>query len=498
MRISGLSSGMDIDNIVQQMMTAKRAPLNKLNQNKQILEWRRDSYRAMNSAIVDFRQNKLSNFRKVTEMNVYSAEVSGNKDAISVRATTSANPVSMEVEVRSLATQTTLKSSVALPEGTNSRTKLGNLFAGETEFDFTVSRGSEKSPVQQSFKFSKDDTIQDVLTKINSNDSAGLFATYDEAGRKFIINSKEYGNDTVRFEGNLLTDAFGMDLSKTENGQPANVVINGATYKPSSNQLTVNGIEITLLKKTDETASKELSTITTKPDGKKAIETIKSFIEEYNNLIATLNSKVSEQKYRSYLPLTEDQKKDMKEDDIKNWEARAKSGLLRNDEILVESLSSMRTLLSSSSIKLGDKTINLASIGITTGEYTENGKLYLRDETKLQQAIEDNPQQVMELFIGSSDGKKGIFDKMYDDLLVTLGRLSDKAGTYKYSSDITTSLNEQSTMGKELTDLNSRISTLAKKLTQIENNYYTQFTAMEKAINRMNSQSASLAGFMGQ
>ncbi|KOP66203.1 hypothetical protein AMS62_13830 [Bacillus sp. FJAT-18019] len=495
MRISGLSSGMDIDSIVQQMMTAKRAPLDKLNQNKQILEWRRDSYRAMNSAIVDFRQNKLQNFRKVTEMNVYSAEVSGNKDAISVRATTSANPVSMEVEVKSLATQTTLESSVALPDGTNSKTKLGNLFAGKTEFDFTVSRGSDQSPVQQSFEFSKDDTIQDVLTKINSNDSAGLFATYDEAGRKFIIKSKEYGNDTVKFSGTLLTDAFGMDLSKKEDGQPANVVINGATYNPSSNQLTVNGIEITLLKETDETTP---ATITTKPDGKKAIETIKSFIEDYNKLIATLNSKVSEQKYRSYLPLTEEQKKDMKEDDIKNWESRAKSGLLRNDEILVEALSSMRTLLSSSSVKFGDKTINLASIGITTGEYTENGKLYLHDETKLQQAIEDNPQQVMELFLGSSDGKKGIFDKMYDDLLGSLGRISSKAGTLKYSSDITASLNEQSTMGKELTDLNSRISTLAKKLTQIENNYYTQFTAMEKAINRMNSQSASLAGFMGQ
>lgn len=495
MRVSGLSSGMDIDSIVQQMMTAKKAPLDKLNQNKQILEWRRDSYRAMNSAIVDFRQNKLYKYKSATEMNVYTAEVVGNKDAISVKATTGANAVSMSVDVERLASQSTLETS-SLAAGTTSKTKLGDLKPGTDTFTFTVSRGSTTSPVQQSFEFSKNDTIQDVLKKLNGNSAAGIQATYDEAGRKFIIKSKEYGNETVRFEGSLLTDALGVDPDSIAKGQSAKVTINGAEYTPSSNKLTVNGIEITLLQKT-ETGTP--ATITTKPDGKKAIETIKAFIQDYNTLISTLNSKVSEQKYRTYLPLTAEQKKEMKEDDIKNWEARAKSGLLRNDEILVESLSSMRTLLSSSSVQFGDKTINLASIGITTGEYTENGKLYLNDETKLLQAIEDNPEQVMELFIGPSDGSgKGIFDKMYDDLLGTLGRISDKAGTSKYSSDLTTSLNEQSTMGKELIDLNSRISTLAKKLTQIEDNYYTQFTAMEKAINRLNSQSASLAGFMGQ
>jgi flagellar hook-associated protein 2 len=487
MRVSGLSSGMEIDSIIQQMMTAKRVPLDKLNQNKQILEWRRDSYRAMNSAIVDFRQNKLHNFRTAAEMNVYSAEVTGNKDAISVKTTTGASPVSMTVEVERLATQATLETTSS-PVGTTSKTKLGDLQSGEGPFTFTVIRGS----TTHSFDFSKSDTIQDVLTKLNGSSSAGIQATFDEAGRKLIIKSKEYGDSGVEFAGNLLTNAFSVE--KDIKGQSAKVTINGAEYTPSSNKLTVNGIEITLLQKTE---SGTPATITTKPDGKKAIETIKAFIEDYNTLISTLNNKVSEQKYRTYLPLTAEQKKEMKEDDIKNWEARAKSGLLRNDEILTEALSGMRTLLSSSSVKYGDKSINLASIGITTGEYTENGKLYLRDESKLLQAIEDNPQQVMELFIGDGS-QKGIFDKMYDDLLGTLGRISDKAGTSRYSSDITTSLNEQSTMGKELTDLNDRISTLAKKLTQIENNYYTQFTAMEKAINRLNSQSASLAGFMGQ
>lgn len=493
MRVSGLSSGMDIDTLVTQLMTAKRAPLDKLNQNKQILEWRRDSYRTINSALVDFRQNKLDKYKKTSEMNVYSAEVSGNKDAISVKATTSANQVSMKVEVGSLATQSTLKTD-SLGKGTSIYTTLGSLNSEKESFTFTVSRGSQEPLVKQSFEFSKDATIKDVLTKLNGDVNAGVTASFDEAGKTFTIKSKEYGNNTVEFDGTLLKDAFKVNPVAIQDGQPASVFINGAEYTPSSNQLTVNGVQITLLKETGET---DLATITTKPDGKKALETVKAFISDYNALISTLNSKVSEQKYRSYAPLTSEQKKEMTEDDIKNWESRAKSGLLRNDEILVEGLSNMRTLLSSSSVKFGDKTIGLASIGITTGTYTENGKLYL-DEDKLMNAIEENPEQVMELFIGSSDGaSKGIFDKMYDNLNVTLSRMADKAGTSKYSTDITISLNEQSTLGKELTDLNDRISTLTKRLTQIENNFYTQFTAMETAINKLNSQSASLSSFTG-
>lgn len=493
MRVSGLASGIDIDSLVKQMMTAKRAPLDKLNQNKQILEWRRDSYKTVNSALVDFRQNKLDTFRKTSEMNVYSAEVSGNKDAISVKATTSSNQVPMKVEVEKLATQTTLKSA-SLPAGTTRNTKIGDLNLDEDPLYLKITSGNQTVTVD----FKKDETIQDVLTKLNGDPTSGVTATFDEAGRNIIIKSKEYGSDTVKFEGSLLTETFKEPdpdkQAKYTTGQNADVTINGMKYTPSSNQLTVNGVQITLLQ---VTGTNGVSEITTKPDGKKALETIKSFIANYNSLIDTLNSKVSEERFRSYAPLSAEQKKDMTDDDIKNWESRAKSGLLRNDDILVEGLSSMRTLLSSSSVKLGDKSFGLASIGITTGTYTENGALYLNEE-KLMKAMEENPEQVMELFIGSSDGStKGIFDNMYDKLNVTLSRISDKAGTSKYSTDTTLALSTQSTLGKELTDLNSRISELTKKLMTFENNYYNQFTAMEKAINKLNSQSASLAGFTG-
>ncbi|MBJ6361934.1 flagellar filament capping protein FliD [Paenibacillus sp. GCM10012307] len=495
MRVSGLASQMDIDDIVKKMMASKRAPLDKLNQNRQLIEWRRDSYREINSALADFRYNKLDKLRFSSATNVYSSTVTGNKTAVSAKATSVANQVTMTVEVNRLATQTTL-SSATLDDSTTTKTKLGELGTGDT-FTLEVSRGS--STEAQKFTFSKDDTIQTVLNKINGNPDANVQASFDEASKKFIIKSKEYGNSEISFEGSLLTDAFKIENpSDSGEGGPlqlgatALVKINGKEYTLDSNQLTINGVELTFLEKTGD----KDAVITTTTDSTNLIGTIKSFVENYNSLIGYLNSKTSEQKYKDFPPLTAEQKEKMKEDEIKQWEAKAKSGIVKNDDIVKDTLFQMRSLLWGASTKLGDKTLDLSSIGITTGGYTENGKLYI-DEEKLQEAIAQHPNEVVAIFSGNGE-QEGVFQKMHAQLMTPLTNLSQRAGTSRYSADVSLSLNEQSTMGKELFSLKTRISELTKRLAVTENNLYKQFTAMEKAINKLNMQSASLANFAGQ
>ena len=53
MRIGGLASGMDIDQLVGDLMKAERMPLDKLTQKKQYLEWQRDDYREMNKSLLE-------------------------------------------------------------------------------------------------------------------------------------------------------------------------------------------------------------------------------------------------------------------------------------------------------------------------------------------------------------------------------------------------------------------------------------------------------------
>ena len=58
--------------------------------------------------------------------------------------------------------------------------------------------------------------------------------------------------------------------------------------------------------------------------------------------------------------------------------------------------------------------------------------------------------------------------------------------------------NNQFSIGKNLNTVESDISSMNIRLTQIENRYYTKFTAMEKAIQKANEQSTYLLQMLGQ
>ncbi|KOS00878.1 flagellar cap protein FliD N-terminal domain-containing protein, partial [Paenibacillus polymyxa] len=159
MRINGFS-GMDIDSMVTNLMTAKKAPLNKLNQQKQILEWTRDSYRELNSKIVDFR-TKLSEFKLSPAMNTQQAVVSGNTTAIKADASANASGAAMAVQVTSLAQKSNMTSGSKLSTSSSAdatlTTKIGDLSTSTGAADYTVTINGK------SLTFSSDKTIDNVI-----------------------------------------------------------------------------------------------------------------------------------------------------------------------------------------------------------------------------------------------------------------------------------------------------------------------------------------------
>lgn len=114
-RISGLASGMDIDSIVKKLMTAESAPLNKLNQQKQLMEWKRDNYRQTSVKLVSFLQDKLDTLSKSSSLSAQKATTTGNTTSVSAIATPSASG-SLEITVTSLATAARITSSAPLPK----------------------------------------------------------------------------------------------------------------------------------------------------------------------------------------------------------------------------------------------------------------------------------------------------------------------------------------------------------------------------------------------
>nr|WP_260986953.1 flagellar filament capping protein FliD [Paenibacillus terrae] len=500
LRINGFS-GMDVDSMVKQLMTAKRVPLDKLNQQKTYLSWQRDSYREMNSKVFGFKSKLTDVFGKSASIVAQTSVVSDNTDAIKAEASSNAVSTSMKVVVNEVATKTTISASTAISsKNTANQVKLSTTLSSLKDKDGLSPKedAAENYSITingKEIKLSSTDTISDVVNKINGS-TANVTAVFDEVSGKFSIASKDFGSkgdvsisensssgNNVSLLGLLRLSS--NDATNKTVGHGAKITVTSDTgentfISDNSNNFTVNGINITAVKVTG--TSDKPSTITTTNDSAKAVETIKSFVETYNDLLNTLNTKVDEAKYRDYQPLTDEQKSAMKENEITAWEEKAKSGLLKNDDILKSTISAMRSVINNS---LGQ----LSSMGITTGQYFEGGKLYL-DEEKLKQALQSNPQQLSNVFQGSD----GIVSKLSTTMTNTLQKFSDRAGTNRFSGDLSAAFKDESVMGKQMKEYTSRISDLMKRLDDQETRYYQQFSAMETAMNQLQSQSSSLFG----
>lgn len=196
-------------------------------------------------------------------------------------------------------------------------------------------------------------------------------------------------------------------------------------------------------------------------------------------------------KYRDFQPLSSEEKADLKEKEIELWEEKAKSGTLRNDSVISSALSQLRTALNSAvgGVTGADR---LSEIGIkTSSNYMDNGKLVI-DEAKLRKAISDDPNQVYELFAadGATDSEKGLARRLVATLDDTRKKVIEKAGT-------DTAVGTSFSLGRTLKSYDDQITRFEARLEMVESRYYKQFSAMESAILRANSQSSYLMNAFG-
>lgn len=113
-RLTGLSSGLDVDGIVEQLMTAEKAKkLNKLQQKVQTAEWKQEAYRSITSDLQDFSSKYFdvtssSSIMKASNFLKYSA--SSSDTDVSVTAASTASAGTHTVTVSQLATKATISS----------------------------------------------------------------------------------------------------------------------------------------------------------------------------------------------------------------------------------------------------------------------------------------------------------------------------------------------------------------------------------------------------
>ena len=235
-------------------------------------------------------------------------------------------------------------------------------------------------------------------------------------------------------------------------------------------------------------------------DTKAAKEQILEFVEKYNEMIESFSGQLKETKYRDYQPLTKEKREDMSESEQKLWDEKAKSGLLRNDQIIREGMSNMRSTFMSPVGGLGDKLMDsLAEIGITTSSDLKAGGKLVIDDKKLDAALAKDPDQVHKLFSQTGEVKKDENGRVTEDTRGIAWRLRDAmkgmTNQIEKKAGKDGAVNNTFGLGKKIVESDDRITKLQAKMKDIEARYWKQFTAMEKAIQKANEQSGMFAQF---
>ncbi|MCG3089618.1 flagellar hook-associated protein 2 [Sporosarcina cyprini] len=491
MRIGGLASGMDTESIIKDMMKANRIPLDKITQKKQYLEWQLDDYRAVNRQLFNFSQNTFDNMILSTNFNQKTVTVS-SPDDVAIKNISSSSEFSGTIEIHQLAKNATMQGTeIANAKGNSDSLTLSELGISTTRITINAIDKNGKMPTEAitlDFDSSKD-TIKSVIERINKE--TGVNAFFDSYTGKIGITAKNSGDiqggSEIVISGTLAND-LGI-TGASNNGQNADFTFNGLRTQRSSNTFQINGFEVNL----KQVTAGKVVTFNSSPDTDKIFDSIVKYVDDYNKMIEDLNKQIREPKYRSFQPLSAEQKKEMKEKEIELWEEKAKSGTLRNDSDISSMLTKIRTALSSA---VGD--MSLKDIGITTSNnYLDHGKLVI-NEDKLKEAITADPSKVHQLFakevVKDANGKVtdpgGLAQQLRTISNDTQKSISDRAGK-------TGAVNNTFTLGRTLDDMNKQIDRFEERLKMTENRLWKQFTAMENAIQRANAQSANMMNMFG-
>lgn len=503
-RLSGMNSGLDTESIISELVKAKSEKKNKLVKQQTKLQWKQDAWKELNSKVYSLYSKTLSNMRFTSGYLKKTTKVSNANAASVITGSGAVNGV-QTLKIEHLAKSGYLTGAdVSEINGGNKisgSTKLADLGIGtNTEIGddgveklvdekITLTIGNEDEEIVLSSEM----TVSDVVAKFKEY---GLNASFDEKNQRFFISAKESGaagNFEITGDANALTK-LGLDYTNGEahkiKGEDAEIVLNGATFKSSTNTFEVNGLTITA---NEETAGN--ITITTSDDTDGIYDMIKNFLKEYNKLINEMDSLYNADSSKGYEPLTEEEKEEMSEKEIEKWEEKIKDSILRRDSTLDKVSSAMKSVMSQG-INVNGETLYLSTFGIATLGYfnsAENEKSAYHIDgdpddiatsgkaDKLKTAIANDPDKVVDFFTNLS---KNLYTK--------LGDLMKKT---EYSSSFT--LYDDVSMKKEYDDYKDKIDKQEQRIKDYEDRYYKKFTAMETALAKLQSKESAISGLFG-
>lgn len=358
----------------------------------------------------------------------------------------------------------------------------------EDEAEQLKEKATQKSQIDQVIDYQK--KIQDNSATIAANateisdynaklasDNAGVIAEVEDA----LVAKADYA-------AKVMDGTVSITGSATKvNGQNAEFTLNGVEFESASNETTVNGVTLTM---TGTTAPGEELSFTVTNDTQAVYDNIKNFVNKYNEILKEMNELYYAESARGYDPLSDDEREAMTDDQIEKWETKIKDSLLRRDSTLGSLTNAMKNALLTS-VEVDGKRYSLSSFGVgTSSNYLERGLLHIQGDSedstyatytnKLMNALEEDPDTVMQVFTGVA---KNLYEAMQDKMKKT-----SLSSALTFYNDIY--------MKNQITALNKQISKEEDALVDLEDKYYAQFSAMETAMAKLQSQQNSLSAYL--
>lgn len=578
--IYGLSgSGLDIESLVKMGMMNKQNQYDKMYQTQLKQTWVKEAYNTVYTDVKAFKES-MSTFKMQSNMSAMQATSSNNdvvsvtangaaaamNHKITVEQVASnaylmtANGQKIDRANTSAANSAYLKdvlfsgdATKTTVDGQTSYLVKNDTFKGsDVAISIEVQDGdevdSDGKPVTHKVEFTYDQifgdnkTLNDLATAF-SNSGANVQGGYDTVNDSFSLYNKTSGSANkiglkannkasadllnklhlASYDGqnNTLGSAITFETDKMNvaaTGTNAKATIDGKTYESDTNKLNVanviynfNGVSA---KNADGTY--QASTISVSQDTDKIVDNVKKFVETYNTLIDSLNTKYREEKNTDYKPLTKKQESEMTESQINKWNEKAKSGLLYHDNNIYSIISDMRealyTEVDAVDTVLTDARGNkysynsMSSIGITSS--TNQGHITL-DEEKLKKALTEDPDCVYQLFASDQDStyisgstnknqsdtytsksdylNTGIANRLYNSMTTNIRNLESYAGTSKETDD-------ESYLGKLITNMNTKMTSFQTLMKSYESKLYKKYDAMEVALSKLGAQLSYITG----
>jgi|SaaInl7_100m_RNA_FD_contig_71_702025_length_8159_multi_9_in_0_out_0_6 flagellar hook-associated protein 2 len=447
-QIFGIQSGLDTENIINQLISIEGRPLRLLEQRESKLSQQKALFQDFNTKLSAMK-SALETIGDTDTLEQVSATTS-NEDALEVTGGTSANLGSFSFTINSLAAQTIFIGDTT----TNSDPTAAEGFTAGTA---TVDVGANSATIAYTATSSLND-IRDAINDLTLDVSASI-VDVSGAGtdyRLVVTGTEEGTSNAVSFTGTAdtgsLVTALGLG-SVEQSAVDASIDMAGVTFTRSSNTITdiIDGLTMTLK---DATGTPTVA-VQVVADSSNNLTEINTFVDALNEV------------------------RQFTVDQTKFTEGANSQPALFGDRTLISTDSELRSLLTEQFTSLS--TIqSMSQLGITVDTGTG---LFVVDSSRVTEQLDDNPSAVQTFFETLMNSMTnvsgtGTLDSMTDSID---GRIKTKTDYLQVEID-----QIQESQDRMETRLEGRRALLER-----------QFLAMEQTMAQMEMQQSSFSSQLG-